>query len=216
MVKIERTSVPPASLATEKVKASGRYNKGDVIAQLNADFHGKCYLCEINELQTVEVEHLKPHHGTDRERMFDWNNLFLSCGHCNSVKSDRFGDDILDCCKNEPEAYFNQELIDGHVKVTPLTDDISALRTAELITECFEKRNTGIRVLECDVRIKALQSTMTVLYRTLEEYSQSQTVKSERTLRGMLNRNYKFAGFTRTYVRLNLERYPDLAELIAI
>ena len=57
---------------------------------------------------------------------------------------------------------------------------------------------------------------MTVLYRTLEEYSQSQTVKSERTLRGMLNRNYKFAGFTRTYVRLNLERYPDLAELIAI
>lgn len=84
MVKIERTSTAPASLATEKAKLSGTYRGDDVVRQLKADFHGKCYLCEIDELQSVEIEHLKAHHnGADRDRMFDWNNLFYCCPHCN-------------------------------------------------------------------------------------------------------------------------------------
>ncbi len=29
-----------------------------------ADFHDKCYLCEMDELQSVEVEHLRPIKGT--------------------------------------------------------------------------------------------------------------------------------------------------------
>lgn len=27
-------------------------------------------------------EHLRTHRGTDRDLMFDWNNLFLCCPHC--------------------------------------------------------------------------------------------------------------------------------------
>lgn len=30
----------------------------------------------------MEVEHLRAHRGTDRDLMFDWNNLFLCCPHC--------------------------------------------------------------------------------------------------------------------------------------
>lgn len=30
----------------------------------------------------MEVEHLRAHRGTDRDLMFDWNNLFLFCPHC--------------------------------------------------------------------------------------------------------------------------------------
>ncbi len=88
MVKIDRTPTPPPSLAVEKTKANGSYKKDDVAEQLASDFRGKCYLCEMDELQSIEVEHLRPHHnGRDRDRMFDWNNLFYSCSHCNSVKN---------------------------------------------------------------------------------------------------------------------------------
>ena len=43
MVKIERSSVAPFSLAIEKAKGTKNYREQDVVLQLNADFHGKCY-----------------------------------------------------------------------------------------------------------------------------------------------------------------------------
>jgi hypothetical protein len=39
MIKIDRTSAPPASLASERLKTNGTYNKPDVIKQLCEDFH---------------------------------------------------------------------------------------------------------------------------------------------------------------------------------
>ena len=77
MVKIDRNPIPPPSLAIEKQKVNGDYNKADVIQQLKEDSHGKCYLCELGSLSDPEVEHLRPHHGRKiAERAFDWNNLF--------------------------------------------------------------------------------------------------------------------------------------------
>ena len=218
LVKVERSPIPPASLALEKAKGTNNYRSSDVIAQLKKDFHGKCYLCEIDELQSVEVEHLKPHHGgQDRDRMFDWNNLFCSCSHCNGVKNmKQYEDSILDCCQVDPEIYLNQELIDNHVKVEPLNESREAQMTAQLITECFEKNNTGIRIWECETRVKALQRTMTVLYKTLEKYKKKPTAQTKHVLLGMLNRGYKFAGFTRTYVRKHIDEYPDFAADVAL
>ena len=78
MIKIERTPAPPLSLASEKRKANGNYRESDVMRQLAEDFHEKCYLCEIDELQSIEVEHLYPH-GGNRDLKFDWTNCF-TCG----------------------------------------------------------------------------------------------------------------------------------------
>ncbi|MCD8052796.1 MAG: HNH endonuclease [Lachnospiraceae bacterium] len=105
MVKIERTFPAPASLAREAEKANGSYREPDVIRQLCQDFHNKCYICEIGDLQDPQVEHLLPHHnGRYPERKYDWNNLFLSCEHCNLVKNQRKYDaGIIDCCKDAPE-----------------------------------------------------------------------------------------------------------------
>lgn len=85
MVKVNRTKTAPASLAIEKEKGTENYRERDVVFQLNKDFNGKCYLCEIDKLQSIHIEHLKPHHGKDRDLMFDWNNLFLSCPHCTVI-----------------------------------------------------------------------------------------------------------------------------------
>ncbi len=216
MVKIERTPAPPASLAAEKEKANGSYRESDVIRQLQHDFNGKCYLCEIDKLQSIEVEHLHPH-GGDKERKFAWDNLFYSCAHCNSVKNQsKYHDTILDCCKIDPEAVLDQRFIKGHVRVRPLAETQEARMTAVLLTECFELTNTGIREYECQTRVNALSVTMTTLHKTLEKYRIDPSKRSLRTLRGMLSRTYKFAGFTRTYVRNHLEDYPGLAEYVQL
>lgn len=122
MVKVERTPTPPPSLAIEKEKARGSYSKPDVHQQLKQDFNDKCYLCEIDELQSVEVEHLCPHR-EDKELKFAWDNLFYSCRHCNSVKKkNKYNGTILDCCKTDPETVLEQLLVEGHVQVKPLVE----------------------------------------------------------------------------------------------
>lgn len=216
MVKIERTPTPPPSLAIEKEKASGSYSEPDVHQQLRQDFHEKCYLCEIDELQSVEVEHLRPHR-EDKELKFAWGNLFYSCRHCNSVKKqNKYNGTILDCCKTDPETVLEQLLVEGHVLVKPLAETQEARMTALLLTECFELTNTGARITECDTRVKALSSTMNTLYKTLWEYRENPSSGNLRRLRGMLSRTYKFAGFTRTYVRNHLEDYPELADYVRL
>lgn len=218
MVKIERTKIPPASLSEQKQKPNGSYKEPDVINQLFADFHEKCYICEQGELQSIEVEHLLPHHnGKDLERKFDWNNLFLSCSHCNSVKNrQEYERNIIDCCVVDPERMIHQKLMDGKVSVTAIADTLEAENTAALIEDCFELRNRAIREKECQVKVRNLQLTMNLLYKELDKYQSRKTEKTFRALRGMLNRTYKFSGFTRTYVRDNLDRYPELAPYVEL
>lgn len=96
MVKVERSYPAPSSLQREKKKADGSYSEMDVVKQLEHDFRGKCYICEIKPLMDPEVEHLIPHKG-NADLKFDWDNLFLSCYHCNSVKNQRkYDEGILD------------------------------------------------------------------------------------------------------------------------
>ena len=47
MVKIERSFPAPESLAKEAKKATGKYDRPDVIERLKRDFHNKCYICEM-------------------------------------------------------------------------------------------------------------------------------------------------------------------------
>lgn len=55
MVKCERTLPAPSCLATEAEKGkNGKYNSGDVIEALKQVFHGKCYICEMQDLQDGE------------------------------------------------------------------------------------------------------------------------------------------------------------------
>ena len=170
MVKIERTYPAPPSLAAEEERGGANYRGKDVIHQLIADFHGKCYLCEIDKLQSVEVDHLSPHHNkSDRDRLLDWDNLFLCCSHCNSVKNqERYETNVVDCCRTDPEQILEQQLDKfGHVCVQPRIDTPEAIMTASLLTECFERRNTGIREIECQTRVDELKAELAVLYKQL-------------------------------------------------
>lgn len=220
MVKIERTPTAPKSLALESQKVNGSYREADVIDQLKKDFHDKCYICELNKLTDIQVEHLLPHHNrTIKERVFDWNNLFYSCPHCNSMKKEpRYDEKILDCCQVDPELLINHIWLDNDVVVEAIGDcpDEKALMTAELIQNCFGKDNTGIRKVQCAARYDRLAETMNNLYRTLGEFKKDKTSpKYFRALRAMLKREYKFAAFTRYYVRSHLADYPELKDFVS-
>lgn len=218
MVKVERSFPAPSSLAVEAKKASGSYSQPDVIEQLKKDFHNKCYICEMNDLQDPEVEHLMPHmSGKYLDRKFDWNNLFWACGHCNSVKNQRkYDEKIIDCCKQDPEKIIYFRLQEKDVEVLAKDEkDTKALFTAELVNEVFNLKNTGMRVYKSHMRFQELNKEMNVLYDTLEEMKKKPESRIVlRKLKGLLRRESRFAAFKRNYIRENIEKFPQLATYV--
>lgn len=212
MIKIERSYPGPQSLNEEAKKGiHGRYDLKDVVDQLYDDFHGKCYICEIDQLQDPQIEHLHPHHGRKLiQRVFDWDNLFLSCSHCNSVKNNQYyGDDIIDCCKRNPEKLLDSQWINGDVVVTALNEnDIEALKTAKLIEDVFNNSNTEMRNRKSTLRMKELTLEMNTFFKMLEQYKEdSSSVIAKRAIRSMLNENSRFAAFKRSYIRKHQDDY---------
>ena len=126
----------------------------------------------------------------------------------------------MDCCQTEPESLLNHIFHEGHVYISPqdsATHDEKILMTADLIQNCFEKKNTGIRIVACQTRVNSLALTMNTLFRTLNKYTKNpDSTRYYRTLCGLLSREHAFAAFTRHYVRSHLEDYPDLVELVAL
>lgn len=219
MIKIERSFPAPESLAIEAKKVSGSYEKKDVVERLIKDFHNKCYICEMDDLQDPQVEHLLPHKGGKFwDRKFDWNNLFWACGHCNGIKNqEKYDEGIIDCCKVDPEQVIFFRLKDNKVQILAKdTEDIKAVLTAKLITEVFDKRNTGMRIYKCDMRFQQLNFEMNKLYDLIEELQTNPESKfALRTLKALLRKESRFAAFKRNYIRENGQKYSRLLEYIA-
>lgn len=220
MVKIERSFPAPKSLAEEAQKTNGRYDRQDVIDQLKKDFHNKCYICEMKELQDPNVEHLLPHkNGKYPERKFDWENLFWSCGHCNGIKNNgKYDEGIMDCCKYDPEKYLSFQIRGNDVDIVVSNpDDEIQNRTAMLVAEAFSLKNTGMRTYTSDERLKLLQTEMNLLYKQLEKIHNCPASKvAMRTIRSLLRRESAFAAFKRYYVREHAAEYPELQQYVAL
>jgi uncharacterized protein (TIGR02646 family) len=219
MVKVDRTFPAPESLERESKKKTGSYTEPDVVEQLKKDFHNKCYICEINELQDPQVEHLLPHmDGKYPERKFDWNNLFWSCGHCNNVKNQRkYDKGIIDCCKEDPEELIYFGLLNEATQIYARDkENEKAILTAQLVTEVFNLKNTGMRTYKSDQRFQELNQEMNKLYDALEEMNENPESKFVlRKLKALLRRESKFAAFKRNYIRENQDRFPQLLRYIA-
>lgn len=220
MVKVVRSFPAPESLAEERKKTAGKYDKPDVIERLKKDFHNKCYICEMKDLQDPNVEHLLPHkNGKYPERKFDWENLFWSCGHCNGIKNNgKYDEGVIDCCKQDPEKYLSFRVTNDDVVVSikNLYDEIYE-RTALLITEAFSLKNTGMRTYTSDERLKLLQKEMDIFYKQLESLHTNRGSKIPmRTLRGLLKRESAFAAFKRCYVREYASEYPELQKYVQL
>ena len=213
MVKCEKYPIAPQSLAIEKKKGkNGKYNMPDVMSQLAKDFSKKCYICELGDIQDPEVEHLVPHHNSqDIDAKFDWNNLFLSCRHCNGIKNHtKYDGKIINCCVDDPEEHLHCQYNNGDVSVVSLDEDEKSIMTAELINEVFNLKNTGTRVYTSEFRMEKLKEEMLLLINTLIDYKKAPSTGLKRKLGIMLSRNRAFASFKRDYVRDKRAKYTDL------
>ena len=218
MVKIERSFPPPVSLKEQSEKKDGSYTGFDVIQRLRADFHNKCYICELKGLQDPQVEHLLPHkNGKDKQRKFDWENLFWVCGHCNGVKNQKkYEKGILDCCKEDPEKAMIFRLQENVVSVCAVSSkDARAQLAAQLVEEVFQVQNTGMRVYKSEMRLRELQKEMNVLYTKLKAYKEKPESKLiQRTLKALLKKETAFARFKRCYVREHFAEFLELWEYV--
>lgn len=94
MIREKKSSNVPASLLKTK-----QYNGEDVYAQLLADQHEKCYICERKLVTDYEIEHFKSENNFP-ELVQEWTNLFLSCRYCNQKKLNSFDNNVYPLTAN--------------------------------------------------------------------------------------------------------------------
>jgi uncharacterized protein (TIGR02646 family) len=90
------------------VDAKNRYKAKSVQKRLNQIYNLKCAYCEQKLLDAPKhIEHYRPKNKY-YWLAYSWDNLLLSCGSCNSVKSDNFE------IKNSPVNYDDESFEDIH------------------------------------------------------------------------------------------------------
>jgi len=184
MVYFERSQPAPECLAKEKVKKSGDYKCGDVLDRLKKDFKNKCYICEEKFPSGINVEHLLPHKSKNKELEFSWENLFLSCTHCNKSKGTKYSN-ILNCTKKDenPEHRLRHTcslLSKEAVCIENLDNSSKTEETKELILKVYNGGGYKLKVskLEAENIRKKLVKEVRNFYYVLEDYD-DETLNSE-------------------------------------
>lgn len=182
------------------------YREKDVIEALSADFHNKCYICEVKDPLVLNVEHFRPHEG-DVVRKFNWNNLFFACGRCNNIKRNQF-DNILDCTDQQVDVLkavrhvFPTTAYSECVSIIPMNDDPRTLETAKLISKVFNDDNTGNKDLTRVFLKKRLMRQYRKFLELIFEYDDDDTLPEDKDIiskkiKNMLRVEYEFSAFLR-------------------
>lgn len=101
MIRVFKHSQSPESLAR-----NASWTGEDVIDRLQADQHGKCYLCERIQITDFQIEHHKSRHNFPA-LAYEWTNLYWSCNYCNGKKSSSF-DNLLNPASTNVEDLIHQ------------------------------------------------------------------------------------------------------------
>jgi hypothetical protein len=211
MVKLTKSPLPKGITIT----SDGDFRSGAVFDILVEDCHGKCYVCE-DKPTSINVEHIVPHRD-DVALRHDWDNIFLACGHCNSIKGTKY-DDIINPTTIDPEdcISLSVEISDdfvGRVDVVPLKQDSVTLKTAELLGYVYNGGSTSIKEMECtnkemectNLRKANLLPDIQLFMRYLQEYCDDPDSGYERLIKKEISRSSKFAAFKRKIIRDNTQ-----------
>lgn len=114
--------------------------------ELREIFYDKCYLCEIKDPTSINVEHFDAHQG-DLDKKFDWDNLYYVCGRCNNIKLAKYNN-LLDCTDEGIDVFKSIKHLPPHtpyqskIIIEPMSADDKTRETAELIDEIFNTDKT--------------------------------------------------------------------------
>ena len=223
MINIKRTIAAPPSLAS-------RSFVGVKEALINMQSN-KCYLCERKAPDTSQIEHFIPTSNGGEDLQFVWENLFLACDHCNSIKnnvSDKKKPtlDILNCtdfstiitdvihfhCEGKPRE---------KVIISPAIDDANqnVLDTVFLLNSIFNYHSESLafdaKVLTDEV-IKEMKSLLDLLHDY--EFGSHSDAKKERIrldIGDALSIESPFTAFKIWYIKRNYDG-SEFMELLAI
>ena len=219
MVFFEKSQPAPASLAIEKAKVNGNYNQPDVVKMLKNDFKRKCYICEIKPT-VFNIEHFNPHKG-DIEKKFDWNNLFLVCGHCNNTKLDKYNE-ILNCTDAsddvENRLKYIFEPIDKVIKIEALDAEQKTTNTKKLLIAVYNG-TTPLKKLDIENLIEYLENEIDNFQNKLKKYLNAKTTEAKDfylpKVQEHLSRASNFTAFKRWIIKdspklkMEFEQYFD-------
>lgn len=223
MIKIERKDTDKsqkAILSLAEAKAHNKtYNTPEVNAALREMFHGKCYICENKEVTSYQIEHLVPHR-ENTDLKYDWNNLLLSCAHCNNTKLAKY-DPIIDCTKDDvekaihfkKEGYFGKE---EKLVFEALDTRVETQNTTELLREVFYG-TTPQKIMEARNLRKTLRKNLSQFKEYVREYYEAEDEDKEDLeilLKRELSDSSSFVAFKRWLIRDNKDAYPELVAYI--
>jgi uncharacterized protein (TIGR02646 family) len=216
----EKSQPAPVCLAHEQTKASGDYKCGDVLTRLQADFKNKCYICEAQPT-AINVEHFRPHKG-DRHLMFDWNNLYWACVHCNNTKLAEYTN-ILDCTNpndriEERIRYFCESFPKEIITVEVLDDNPRTIATGELILAVLNGVTPLKRLESANLRSQILEEVSNFLEK-IDNYRRSVDESQEkayllRKIKAHLQADSPFTSFKRWIIRDNDRLKQEFGEYI--
>ena len=183
-----------------------KYNIPEVVEKLAKEFFNKCYICGTKAPININVEHFIAHKG-DESLKLDWTNLFLSCSHCNNIKSDNY-QNLLNC------TILNNKVDTAiHYQINPFPKELAnleirinsdkATETKNLLEKCFNGDHTSQKKLESSNLRATLLKEITVFQQVLFEYFESQDDYFLNKIKYHLNNQSSFTAFKRWIIRDN-------------
>jgi len=196
MVYFEKSQ--PAPTITSK------YNTKDIVERLEKDFHNKCYICEEKEPKDINVEHFVAHRG-DKELRLDWNNLFLSCAHCNNVKLEEYNN-LLNCTKIDDKVdraihYYCEPMPKEKPIFKILIQSDKANQTAELLDKCYNGEHTSQKKLESSNLRAKLIKEIRVFQELIFDYEDTESDVILEKIKYNLKSSSAFTAFKRWIIR---------------
>ena len=220
MVFFEKTFPSPHSLEIEYNKIDGKYNQQDVLDQLYRDFKNKCYICESQGIEAINIEHFAPHKKMNKIRKFNWSNLFWACSHCNKIKSDK--ESFLNCIVKDENIdtkikyLLNDDLTENKVVVEAIDTDTKTKNTTELLKEVYNGTSQQNKFQAREKRNKLYDELSDFTSLLLKYFRTEDVLKKDDLLvsiKNELSNKSEFTAFKRWIVRSDL-KYDHLKQYI--
>lgn len=205
-------------LIEEKAKNSGTYNKPEVVDALKLIFNNKCYICENKNITSYNIEHFRPHKDVNNDLKFDFDNLLLSCGHCNNIKLGNY-ENILDCSKVDVDELiaFRKKgnfIWEESIEIQPIKYSLEIEETVELLLKVYEG-TTNMKKLESYNIRKELRKELMKFIEAINEYKSTDGEDREdakELIKKHLKANSPFAAFKRWIIRDNNDKLSEFLQ----
>lgn len=215
MINIEKKETPTELEVL--VKESKNYRHPKVVEKIKENFNNKCYLCELKESTSINVEHFIPHRGNE-ELKYKFSNLYFACSHCNGIKGDRY-DNILDPLNDDVESviYCRMDTVPmANVIIKALNSDIKTENTVKLLDEIFNKCSdtAAVRSVESKNLRKKLLHELINFQNALYNYYDDEELEEDRKqakkeIIKHLRSKSQFTAFKRCLIRENESIYEE-------